>query len=271
MKKKFSYSSNELSKPKQFIINSIEKISGRKKLEKLYQQYNEDDSKPHMFWTDVKNLLKLKVDVKSKIKLNIPKKGPLIIIANHPFGIIDGIIIASLVSEIRSDFKIITHEVLRFTEASKQFILPVDFSSTKQALKNNIKTGRDAVKFLNEGGVVILFPAGGVAVAKKLNTPAIDSEWGHLLGSLVLKTDANVLPIYFDGKNGILFHLFASKLKSQTLKYSSYLHETRRKIGKTINIFCGEVILNKKLKLIDDKKQITLMLRDITMSLSVKG
>ena len=73
------------------------------------------------------------------------------------------------------------------------------------------------------------------------------------------------------GKNGILFHLFASKLKSQTLKYSSYLHETRRKIGKTINIFCGEVILNKKLKLIDDKKQITLMLRDITMSLSVKG
>ena len=60
MKKKFSYSSNELSKPKQFIINSIEKISGRKKLEKLYQQYNEEDSKPHLFWTDVKNLLKLK-------------------------------------------------------------------------------------------------------------------------------------------------------------------------------------------------------------------
>ena len=115
MKKKFSYSSNELSKPKQFIINSIEKISGRKKLEKLYQQYNEEDSKPHLFWTDVKNLLKLKVDVKSKIKLNIPKKGPLIIIANHPFGIIDGIIIASLVSEIRSDFKIITHEVLRLS------------------------------------------------------------------------------------------------------------------------------------------------------------
>ena len=201
MRQKFSYSSNELSKPKQFIINSIEKISGRKKLEKLYQQYDEEGSQPHLFWTDVKNLLKLKINIKSKKKLSIPKKGPLIIIANHPFGIIDGVILASLVSEIRSDFKIITHEVLRFTEASQQFILPVDFSSGKQALKNNIKTGRDSRKFLDQGGVVILFPAGGVATAKKLNTPAIDSEWGNLIGSLVLKTDADVLPIYFDGKN----------------------------------------------------------------------
>ena len=60
MKKTFSYSSKELSKPKQFIVNSIEKISGRKKLEKLYQQYDEENREPHLFWTDVKNLLKLK-------------------------------------------------------------------------------------------------------------------------------------------------------------------------------------------------------------------
>jgi len=271
MKNTFSYSSNELSKPKQFIVNSIEKISGRKKLEKLYQQYDEENTEPHLFWTDVKNLLKLKVNVRSKKKLSIPKKGPLIIIANHPFGIIDGIILASLVSEVRTDFKIITHEILRFTEASQQFILPVDFSSGKKALKNNVKTGRDAKKFLEQGGVIILFPAGGVATAKKINLPAIDAEWGNLLGSLVLKTNANILPIFFDGKNGILFHLFASKFKSQTLKYSSYLHETKRKIGKTINIFCGEVILNKNLRLIEDKKKITLMLRDITMSLPVRS
>lgn len=271
MKKSFSYSSNELSKPKQFIINSIEKISGRKKLEKLYQQYDEESRAPHLFWSDVKNLLKLKVNIKSIQQLNIPKKGPLIIIANHPFGIIDGIILASLVSEVRSDFKIITHQVLRFTEASQQFILPVDFSAGQQALKNNVKTGRNAKKFLQEGGVIILFPAGGVAMAKKIYTPAIDAEWGKLLGSLALNTNADVIPIFFDGKNGILFHLFASKLKSQTLKYSSYMHETKRKIGKTIDIYCGEVVPNKKLKLINDKKQITLLLRDITMSLPVRG
>jgi hypothetical protein len=80
-----------------------------------------------------------------------------------------------------------------------------------------------------------------------------------------------VLPVFFDGKNGILFHLFASKLKSQTLKYSSYLHETKRKIGKTIDLYCGSLIKNETLKVIDDKKQITLMLRDFTMSLPMQS
>ena len=268
MQNKFSYSSSdELSRPKKFIVNSIEKISGRKKLEKLYSQYDEKKREPHLFWSDVKNLLKLKVNIKSKQKLDIPKKGPLIIIANHPFGIIDGIILASLVSEVRRDFKIITMEVLKFTDASSQFILPVDFNTGKKALSNNMQTARKAKKFLDEEGVVIFFPAGGVATAKKLKAPAVDAEWGNLLGSLVLKTNADVLPIFFDGKNGILFHLFASKLKSQTLKYSSYLHETKRKIGKTIDLYASAVIKNKTLKVIDDKKQITLMLRDLTMSL----
>lgn len=75
MKNTFSYSSNELSKPKQFIVNSIEKISGRKKLEKLYQQYDEENTEPHLFWTDVKNLLKLKVNVRSKKNYLFQKKG----------------------------------------------------------------------------------------------------------------------------------------------------------------------------------------------------
>ena len=132
MKKKFSYSSNdELSRPRKFIVNSIERISGRRKLEKLYESYDEETRDPHFFWSDVKNLLKLKINIKSKRKFSIPRKGPLIIIANHPFGIIDGIILSSMVSEVRRDFKIITMDVLKFTKASEKFILPVDFSNSK--------------------------------------------------------------------------------------------------------------------------------------------
>ena len=70
MKKKFSYSSNdELSRPRKFIVNSIEKISGRKKLEKLYESYDEETRDPHFFWSDVKDLLKLKINIKSKKKI----------------------------------------------------------------------------------------------------------------------------------------------------------------------------------------------------------
>ena len=99
MKKKFSYStSDELSRPRKFVVNSIERISGRKKLEKLYESYDEETRDPYLFWSDVKDLLKLKINIKSKKKFNIPRRGPLIIIANHPFGIIDGIILSAMVS-----------------------------------------------------------------------------------------------------------------------------------------------------------------------------
>ena len=67
-------------------------------------------------------------------------------------------------------------------------------------------------------GIIIIFPSGGVSVAKNLKSEAIDDEWKLFPAKLIHQTRANVLPIYFDGKNGFLFHLFASKIKNQTLK-----------------------------------------------------
>ena len=64
------------------------------------------------------------------------KKNSLMIIANHPFGIIDGLILCSLISEIREDFKIMTHETLKFLPQLENFILPVDFSSNKKVIKS---------------------------------------------------------------------------------------------------------------------------------------
>jgi putative hemolysin len=271
MRKKISYSSEELNRSQRFIVNSIERLTGRKKLQKLYDVYSSKKRNELFFWSDIQRLLELKVNIKSDNKFVLPKKGPVIVIANHPYGIVDGIILASFVSKTRSNFKIMTHEVLRFTETSEKYILPVDFSNTNDALKNNINSARNARKLLLEGGVLILFPAGGVAVAKKLNTKAIDAEWGDLVSSLALKTKSAVFPIYFSGKNGLLFHFFASKVKSQTLKYASYLHETKRKIGKQIDIYCGNIIKYEELKEIGNKKSITLFLRDYTMSLNKEG
>ena len=267
-----SYASkSEHNFAQRLVIKTIENVTGKRKLLNLYKNYLKDPKKPINFWTEVLRLMDIKVTNKSLIPLHIPKSGPLIVIANHPFGIIDGLILCSLVSKIRGDFKIMTHETLKFLPELEKYILPVDFSNNKkETIKYNLETAKKAHRHLLDKGILIIFPSGSVSIAENLKAEAKDNVWKNFPAKLIQQTKSDVLPIYFDGKNGILFHLFASKLKSQTLKYSSYLHETRRKIGKTINIFCGEVILNKKLKLIDDKKQITLMLRDITMSLSVK-
>ena len=119
-------------------------------------------------------------------------------------------------------------------------------------------------------GSLIIFPSGSVSTAKSIKSDARDDEWKMFPAKLILQTKTDVLPIYFDGKNGLLFHLFASKMKNQTLKYSSYLHETKKKIGKDIVIYSGEVVKYSSISHLDDRQDLTNYLKDLTYNLKNK-
>ena len=89
--------------------------------------------------------MKIKLNITNNNANEIPTRGSLLMIANHPFGIIDGLILCSIASEVRSDFKIMTHETLRFLPELEKFILPVDFNEdSKNSIKNNLNTSRKA-------------------------------------------------------------------------------------------------------------------------------
>ncbi len=265
----FSYASkSEHNFAQRLVIKTIETLTGKKKLEKLYNNYSLNSHNPEEFWSDILKEMEIKVVNKSNTKLTIPKKGSLLIIANHPFGIIDGLILCSLTSKVRNDFKIMTHETLQFLPQLNDFILPVDFNGqTKNSKILNIQTAKKAKEHLNNKGALIIFPSGGVATATSLKSVAIDDEWKLFPAKLIHQTKTSVLPIYFDGKNGLLFHLFASKIKNQTLKYSSYIHETRKKIGKEIYIYSGKLIHYADIKKIKDRTELTNYLKDITYKL----
>lgn len=265
----FSYASKvEHNFAQRLVIKTIERITGKKKLEELYSQYQKLDNEPRMFWSDILSIMNINPKNKSKNKISIPSKGSLIVIANHPFGIIDGLILCSIVSKVRGDFKIMTHETLKFLPQLEDYILPVDFSGKeKLTVKFNLKTALKAKDHLENGGVLILFPAGSVSIAKSLKSEAEDEEWKTFPAKLAHQTKADILPIYFDGKNGLLFHLFASKFKSSTLKYSSYIHETRKKIGKDISIYAGKIISYKSISHLKSKSELTNHLKKITYDL----
>ena len=271
-KASFSYASNsEHNFAQRLIIKTIETLTGKKKLEGLYKNYSLNSQDPKTFWTDILNEMEIKIINRSIDKLVIPEKGSLLVVANHPFGIIDGLILCSLVSKVRDDFKIMTHETLQFLPQLKQFILPVDFNGkSKISRLLNIETAKKAKKHLliNEG-VVIIFPSGGVSTANSLKSNAVDDEWKLFPAKIIHQTKTDVLPIYFDGKNGLLFHLFASKIKNQTLKYSTYIHETRKKIGKEISIYSGKVINYEDMEMIKDRTELTNFLKERTYSLKV--
>ena len=268
----FSYASKvEHNFAQRLVIKLIENLTGKRKLEKIYQNYAQNPIDPNDFWSDILKLMNIKVINKSEEPLNIPQTGSLMIIANHPFGIIDGLILCSLVSRKRKDFKIMTHETLKFLPELEPFILPVDFSNDKkETIKLNIETAKKAKQHLLNNGLLIIFPSGSVSTAKNLRSEATDDAWKLFPAKLIHQTKTDVLPIYFDGKNGLLFHIFASKLKNQTLKYSSYIHETRKKIGKDIIIYSGNVIKYEELSDIRHRDELINYLKEITFSLKNK-
>ena len=263
-----SYASkSEHNFAQRLIIKTIENITGKRTLVNLYNKYSLQASNPNTFWEDLIKIMDIKVKNKSKHHLNIPSNGPLMIIANHPFGIIDGLILCALISKKRKDFKIMTHETLKFLPELNDFVLPVDFSEKKEAKFLNFETAKKAKNHLLNNGALIIFPSGSVSTAINLKSEAKDDEWKTFPAKLIQITKTRILPIYFDGKNGLMFHLFASKIKNQTLKYSTYIHETRKKIGKEITIYSGKIIEYKDVSHLKNRAELTKYLKAITYNL----
>ena len=263
----FTFATAEVNRIGQLFIMITELLTGKLKLKKLYDEYLSENRPPQLFWDDAVTKLDLKLITNFEKNSYIPSKGKLIIIANHAFGVADGVSICSVLSKVRQDYKMVTHKVLRQADAVKDKILPIDFNETKEALLTNINTRKEAEKVLLNDGVIVLFPSGRIATKKNLNknTKADDGEWKQWVSKLILKTKSPVLPIFFDGQNSQWYHM-ANKL-GLTFRYSLCMYELKRKIGDSINMYFGSIISYEDLAEIGDIKEITLHLRSVTYSL----
>ncbi len=263
----FTFATAEVNRIGQLFIMITELLTGKLRLKKLYDEYLSENRPPQFFWDDAVTKLDLKLITKFQKNSRIPSKGKLIIIANHAFGVADGVSICSVLSKVRQDYKMVTHKVLRQADAVKNKILPIDFNETKEALLTNINTRKEAEKVLINNGVIVLFPSGRIATKKNLNknTKADDGEWKQWVSKLILKTKSPVLPIFFDGQNSQWYHM-ANKL-GLTFRYSLCMYELKRKIGDNINMYFGSIISYEDLAKIGDIKQITSHLRSITYAL----
>ena len=144
----FTFADGELGPISNTLIRSIERFSGQPKIRKLYFDYVEED-RPHAgFWSDALDKLDIDIDLRREAGAIIPRSGPTLVVANHPYGVIDGLVLCALMAEIRSDYKIITHRVLKQAPATMDKILPIDFDETETALATNIETRQEAAAYL---------------------------------------------------------------------------------------------------------------------------
>ena len=263
----FTFATAEVNRLGQLFIMITELLTGKLKLKKLYDEYLAENRPPQFFWDDAVSKLNLTLKTFYQKDSYIPKTGKLIVIANHAFGVADGVSICSVISKVRQDYKMVTHKVLRQADAVKDKILPIDFNETKEALLTNISTRKEAEKVLLSDGVLVLFPSGRIATKKNLKkyTKADDGEWKQWVSKLILKTKSPVLPIFFDGQNSQWYHI-ANKL-GLTFRYSLCMYELKRKIGDNIYMYFGSLISYDDMEKIGDIKEITSYLRSTTYSL----
>ena len=260
----FSYASEEVSRLSRGVIRSIERLSGQRRVTRLYEDYRRAQRPPETFWQDVIRTLQLDVHFNRDPLQSIPATGPHVVVANHPFGIVDGMILCWMVSQVRRDFKIMTHRVLYQAPEVREHIIPIDFSETREATRKNLMARQDAERILTAGGVLIVFPSGAVAKTRGPFGRAVDLDWKPFVAKMLLRTGADVLPVYFHGQNSRLYQIAANV--SLTLKLSLLFHEAINKIGSSITVSIRDGIRNEELRRLGSRQAVIDFLKAATFA-----
>lgn len=192
------------------------------------------------FWEDALNVMGIELKTPPEQISRIPKKGPVVIVANHPHGLVDGMVLAELIGRTRTDYKILTRSLLTGVNAIDQFMIPVPFPHEEDALQKNLEMRRCAMEHLKEGGVIVLFPSGVVATSKTMFGDAIEADWNPFTAKMIHRSGAQVVPIFFQGQNSRWYQM-ANRI-SATLRQGLLLYEVRHALNKPQAPVVGEVI-----------------------------
>jgi putative hemolysin len=265
--KELSYANETDPLLKRLVIHTVENLSGRNKYVEVYKIWRSEvvGKSDRVF----SRMLEL-IDIDLAVKGNWPPKdlpaGPIVMVANHPYGIADGIAVLALAEQLGRPFKILINDQLLKVPEMRPYSLPISFEETREGLAINMATRTEALRLLKEGVTIVIFPGGGVATAPKGFGQAEDLPWKMFPAKLIQAANASVIPIYFEGQNGPLFHL-ASKV-SMTLRISLLIREFRRLSGTTISTRIGKLIAWEELGVIADRKDILTRIYDAVFSMA---
>ena len=263
---RFSYSRPEQALWRRAFIRSIEWISGQPKMERLYRSWTANKPEGENIFQAGVRLLDLKIETNEDGWSKVPRKGPVLFIANHPFGVADGLMMGDLVTRVRPDAKIMTHSLLCQPPEARDYLLPVDFGGTKEAQATSVLTRRRTLDWLNAGHAVVVFPAGGVATAQKpFSGKALDLPWHPFIAKLARMPGLTIVPVYFHGQNSRLFQI-ASHIH-YSLRVALVFRETARRIGDLFKVTVGEPFTSSALPVSCDRNTVLTELRRRTVML----
>lgn len=265
-----SYASSAATRSGRAVIRVIENATGRLKLIRKAKGYDAEVAAGRDFWQVICDRYGLTLDVVGGTLQDIPATGPLVVVSNHPYGILDGLMMGRILSERRDgDFRVLAHRIFRKSPDLEKVILPISFDETKEAAKLNLETRAEALRYLGAGGAIGIFPGGTVSTAARPFDPPMDPSWRTFTAKMVSRSGATVVPVFFEGHNSRLFQL-ASHVHS-TLRLGMLIREFKHRLGTRVRVVIGQPIPQADLdRHKHDPKAMMDFLRKSTYDLSPK-
>jgi putative hemolysin len=250
---------------KRWAMHAVEDLSGRRQLLPIYRAWRtEVAGKSPRMMNELLDMIGTKLDINTGNSnggpwpVTVPPEMPLVIVANHPFGIGDGIAILALAEQLGRPCRILAHSDLLKVPEIRHLALPIDFSESREAIKTNVASRDAARRLLRDGVTIVVFPAGGVATAEHPAGKAEELPWKTFTARLIQQAQAAVLPVYFEGQNSPLFHLVSRY--SVTIRLALMVSELRNFIGATVRVHVGAMVPFAELGAGADRQRLTLEL-----------
>lgn len=238
--REISYAFSARTRLGRAVIRSIENVTGRPRLIRMAIGYDVEVERGRDFWEVMAERYRLTLTVTADDVERIPREGPLVVVANHPFGIADGLALGRILSMARGEFRILAHKVFHKARDLERIILPINFDGTREAQAENLVTRREALTHLASGGCIGVFPGGTVSTSPRPFGRAMDPAWRTFTAKMIQKSGASVVPMFFDGQNSRLFQL-AGHI-NPTLRLSLLINEFDRGVGQPIRVTIGAPI-----------------------------
>ena len=255
-----------------FAIRAVEWLTGKLTILRMVNKFEKtnENHRGQKFWRGALDIMGIELTTPTEQLANIPMEGPVVVVANHPHGMVDGMIFADLIGRVRLDYRILTRSVLTgLDEAATSFMIPVPFPHDPEAQRKMVEMRTSAMAHLKEGGVVALFPAGVVMSSETWFGPPVEREWSLLTAKMIRKSGAKVVPIFYPGHNSRSY-MIANKL-SAILRQGLLLHEIVRSCNKPMAPVVGAPLTDEQMVMLEkDPRGFMAWLREHTLALKDK-
>ncbi len=266
-KRQVSYANTFTNPWKSTAIRTLEWLTGKIPLLRMVRRFERmGPVEGQAFWSQALGIMGIPLQTPPEQIARIPAEGPVIIVANHPHGLVDGMVLAELIGRVRTDYKILTRSLLTGVKEVEPFLIPVPFPHEEDAREQSLEMRARAMDHLKAGGVIVLFPSGVVASSETWWGEAQEAVWNPFTAKMVQRSGATVVPIFFPGQNSRIYQI-ANRV-SATIRQGLLIHEVVHACRRPQKPVVGEVISPEEVKAFKGgQREFVAWLRDRTLGL----